>query len=265
MSNCYAVDVDMRAVAEAIKDYKHICWYPSSGEDFKPLLFLSDWYYKKNNVPMDEGQITPDLFIFTYYAGFHSHDTELRGYGDAYEQIQNGYCEPGSSFIHVSYKNSSTDIIVKSFEKLRDLQLSFDTELAAFEKGPDYNSAFLMKVEVISRINEKVNTYETSIMYVAALNEMFAERVLIPNRIKTEYLIIIRYGTGFGGGNGKGFTWILSDYKELGIKYLVTSHCVQSEFSETESDKPYPNITGLYGIDGKQWTKDVPVVWYKLT
>lgn len=255
----------MRTIEEVIKEFEHICWYPSAGEDFKPLLFLSDWYYKKNSVPMDEGQITPELFIFTDYAGFHSHDTELRRYGDAYEQIQNGYCEPGSSFIHVSYKNSSTDIIVKSFEKLRDLQLSFDTELAAFEKGPDYNSAFLMKVEVISRINEKVNTYETSIMYVATLNELFAERVLVPNRIKTEYLIIIRYGTGFGGGNGKGFTWILSEYKELGIKYLVTSHCVQGELTEAESDKPYPQITGLYGIDGKQWTKDVPVVWYKLT
>lgn len=255
----------MRTVEEAIKNYKHICWYPSAGEDFKPLLFISDWYYKKNSVPMDEGQVLPELFIFTDYAGFYSHDTELRCYGNAYEQIQNGYCKPDSCFIHVSYKNSSTDIIVKSFEKLRDLQLPFDSELAAFEKGPDYNSAFLMKVEVISRINEEVKTYETSIMYVAALNELFAERVLIPNRFKTEYLIIIRYGTGFGGGNGKGFTWILSDYKELGIKYLVTSHCVQGEFSETKSDKPYPNITGIYGIDGKQWTKDVPVVWYKLT
>ncbi len=103
------------------------------------------------------------------------------------------------------------------------------------------------------------------ILYVAALNELFAERVLVPNRIQTEYLIIIRYGTGFGGGNGKGFTWILSDYKELGIEYLVTSHCVQGELTEAESDKPYPQITGLFGIDGKQWTKDVPIVWYKLT
>ena len=254
----------MRTVEKAIKQYNHICWYPSAGEDFKPLLFISDWYYKKNNVPMDEDQVLPDLFIFTDYAGFHSRDNELRDYGDAYEQIQNSFCKPGSCFIHVSYKNSSTDITVKSFEKLRDLHLPFDTSLASCEKGPDYNSAFLMKVEVRSRINETVNTYETSIMYVAALNEIFAERVLVPNRIKTEYLIIIRYGTGFGGGNGKGFAWILSDYKELGIKYLVTSHCVHGEFSETESNKPYPQLTDIYGIDGKQWTKDVSVVWYKL-
>lgn len=255
----------MRTVLETLKVYDHICWYPSAGVDFKPLLFISDWYYKKNNVPMDEGQVLPDLFIFTDYAGFHAHDMKFSNFGDAYDQIQNGHCEPGTCFIHVSYKNSSTDIIVTSFEKLCNLQLPFDTELASYEKGNDYNSAFLMKVEVISRINDTVNTYETSILYVAALNEMFAERVLIPNRIKTEYVLIINYGTGFGGGDGKGYSWIISDYKELGMKYLVSNHYVKSAIDETESDKPYPKVTDIYGVDGKQLAKDVPVVWYKLT
>lgn len=189
----------------------------------------------------------------------------MSNFGDAYDQIQNGHCEPGSCFIHVSYKNSSTEIIVKSFEKLRNLHLPFNTELASCEKGYDYNSAFLMKAEVISRINDTVNTYETSILYVAALNEMFAERVLIPNRIKTEYVLIINYGTGFGGGDGKGYSWIISDYEELGMKYLVSNHYVNSAIDETESDKPYPIVTDIYDVDGKQWTKDVPVVWYKLT
>ena len=41
----------MRITLEVLKEYNHICWYPSAGVDFKPLLFISDWYYKKNNVP----------------------------------------------------------------------------------------------------------------------------------------------------------------------------------------------------------------------
>ena len=45
---------------------------------------------------------------------------------------------------------------------------------------------------------------------------------------------------------------------------FIVSHFVQGELTEAESDKPYPQLTGLYGIDGKQWTRDVPVVWYKL-
>ena len=93
----------MKTVSEAIRNYKHICWYPSAGVDFKPLLFISDWYYKKNNVPIDEGQVLPDLFIFTDYAGFHAIDMELSGFGDDYEQIQNSYCESGFGFIEISY------------------------------------------------------------------------------------------------------------------------------------------------------------------
>ncbi|MCR5616164.1 MAG: hypothetical protein K6F45_08380 [Saccharofermentans sp.] len=43
----------MRSVEEVIRLFEHVCWYPSAGSDFRPLLFLSDWYYKKNDVPMD--------------------------------------------------------------------------------------------------------------------------------------------------------------------------------------------------------------------
>ena len=51
----------MRTTEEAIKQYKHICWYPSAGHDFRELLYISDWYYQKNNVPRDRGQKMPDL------------------------------------------------------------------------------------------------------------------------------------------------------------------------------------------------------------
>ena len=61
----------MRTIEDAIKNYNHICWYPSAGEDFKPLLFISNWYYKKNSVPMDEGQVLRNCLIF-----LHSQDTK---------------------------------------------------------------------------------------------------------------------------------------------------------------------------------------------
>ena len=58
--------IDMRTIEDAIKNYNHICWYPSAGEDFKPLLFISNWYYKKNSVPMDEGQVLRNCLIFLH-------------------------------------------------------------------------------------------------------------------------------------------------------------------------------------------------------
>ena len=118
-------------------------------------------------------------------------------------------------------------------------------------------------MEVISRINDVVNRYKTSILYVTVLNEFFADRFLIHNGIKTEYQVIVAYGA-FGGGR-IGPQWILQRYKEFGTKYLIGMDYGWRQLSEDYPDKPAPHCDVLYWIDGKQWTKDYPVIWYKLT
>ena len=250
----------MRTVEEVIRQYEHVCWYPSAGSDFRALLFLSDWYYKKYDVPMDEGQVLPELFVMTDYMGLRMFDGEQHIFGEAYEQIQRGHCEPGSSLLHVKYKNNSTEIVVKRYEKLCNLSLPYDSRLLYQEEPAVYNSAFLIEVEVISRSYDVTNRYETAILYVAAENQLFAERVLIPNGIKTEYLVIMNYGAGFGGGNGISYKWILRDYKELGIGYVVSNQFPAGDGSDTD----YPELADFYGIDGVQWTRGNPVVWYRV-
>ena len=253
----------MRTTEKAIKQFKHICWYPSAGKDFRPLLFISDWYYKKNNVPRDDGQVFPDLFILTDLCGLFDSYGDTACLGDAYYQLKDGFCELDSNLICVSYKNSSTEIIVKKYERLRDLDLPFDKDYAFFDKASDYNSSILLNVEVVSRIYDVTNRYETSILYVAALNEFFADNFLIPNGIKTEYQVIVAYG-GFGGGHN-GPQWIAQRYKELGTKYLIGNSYGWCNLSEEYPDKPAPRCEYLYHIDGEQWSKGQPVIWYKLT
>lgn len=253
----------MRTTEEAIKQYKHICWYPSAGKDFRPLLFISDWYYKKNKVPRDDGQEFPDLFIFTDLCGLFDSYGDTSCLGVAYYQLKEGFCEPGSNLLRISYKNSSTEIIVKKHERLRDLNLPFKQEYANFDKASDYNSSLLLDVEIVSRINDVINRYETSILYEAALNEFFAENFLIPNRIKTEYQVIVAYG-GFGGGH-YGPQWILQKYREFGTKYLIGNDYGWNHMSEDYPDNPAPHFDMLYWIDGEQWSKGSPVVWYKLS
>ena len=253
----------MRTTLEAIRAYKHICWYPSAGKDFRPLLFISEWYYRKNNVPTDDGQEFPDLFIFTDLCGMFDSFGDTDCLGDAYYQIRNGFCEPDSRLISIAYKNSSTEIVVKHFERLSDLNLPFDHEYAFCEKASDYNSSLLMNVEVRSRINDVVNVYETSILYVAALNEFFAEEFLIPNKIRTEYQVIVAYG-GFGGGHYPP-DWILQKYKEFGTRYLIGMDYGWKHLSETHPDKPAPDCEDIYAVDGDQWSKGSPVIWYRLT
>ena len=250
----------MRTVEEVIRQYKHVCWYPSAGSDFRALLFLSDWYYKKNDVPMDEGQVLPELFVMTDYLGLGGFYVNQSFWGDAYAQIRRGFCEPGSSLLHVKYKNNSTEIVVKRYEKLRDMGLPYDSRLDCRERPEEYNSAFLIEVEVISRSYDVVNRYETTVLYVAAENQLFDERVLIPNGIKTEYLVIINYGAGFGGGNGISYKWILRDYRKLGIRYVVSNQFPVGD----GSDPDYPELADFYGIDGVQWTRGNAVVWYRV-
>ena len=43
-----------------------IAWYPSAGEDFRPLLYLHPKFSNLNRGIRQEPQ-TPDLFIFTDY------------------------------------------------------------------------------------------------------------------------------------------------------------------------------------------------------
>lgn len=253
----------MRTTEETIKHFKHICWYPSAGKDFRPLVFISDWYYKKNMVPKDDGQEFPDLFIFTDLCGLFDSHGDDSCLGDAYYQLKEGFCKPGSRLIRVSSKNSSTEIIVKKHERLRDLNIPFDQECAYFDKASDYNSSLLLNVEVVSRIDDVLNRYETSILYVAVLNEFFANNFLLPNRIKIEYQVIVAYG-GFGGGH-YGPQWILQKYKEFGTKYLIGNDYGWSHMSEDYPDKPAPRFDVLYWIDGEQWSKGSPVIWYKLS
>ena len=254
----------MRSIEEVIRQFEHVCWYPSAGSDFRALLFLSDWYYKKNDVPTDEGQVLPDLFVMTDYLGLGSLYEEERFWGDAYEQIRNGYCEPGSCFLHVAYKNTSTDIIVKRYERLRNMRLPYDYRLDCREEPEAYNSAFLIEVEVVSRSYDEIRRYETSVLYAAAENQMFAKRIAIRCGFKMEYLVIMNYGAGFGGGNGIGFEWIFDEYKELGIRYVVSNHSVRACLAENGTAGAYPELKDFYGTDGVQWTRGNPVVWYRV-
>ncbi|MBO4426391.1 MAG: hypothetical protein J5776_05230, partial [Clostridiales bacterium] len=91
----------MRSIEEVIKDYKHVCWYPSAGSDFRALLFLSDWYYKKNDVPMDEGQVLPDLFVMTDIMSIHDifEPLDFKRY-DKLGEYSYRPCEPGSRILH---------------------------------------------------------------------------------------------------------------------------------------------------------------------
>ena len=248
----------MRTTEEAIKQYKHICWYPSAGHDFRELLYISDWYYQKNNVPRDRGQKMPDLFILTDVLGLPEF------YRYEYRYHRDDFCKPGFVLFDDRTQEHSTKITVVSFEELCDLDLSFKDDLSAANDNSLYNSSWLMEVEIESKISGVITKYKSTILYAAVQNEAFANEFLIPNKIKVEYQVLIRYGEGFGGANVKP-TWILLAFQELGIRYVV-SNDRYVEWAETEeTDKTRPSFEKLYSIDGVQWSDYGEVGWYKVS
>lgn len=249
----------MRTVLEAIKKYKHICWYPSAGADFRSLLFISDWYCKKYNLPLDKGQEMPDLYVLTDYAGFPV------WYGEDYEREGEDFLKPGFCLVDNAYYSNSTKVTVKTVERLRDLHLSFDRELADFDNNSLYNAAFLMEVEVESVLEGIVTKYDATVLYVMALNESFYRELILPNRVRVEYQVLVRYGEGILGGARLNPAWIIRAYKNLGTKYLISEwDYVSDAENDTKSFDPMPRLKEIYTISGKQWSQHDMIGWYKV-
>ena len=249
----------MRTVLEALKNYNHICWYPSAGRDFRSLLFISDWYCKKFNLPKDEGQELPDLYILTDYSGFPV------WYGDDYDREGMEFLKPSFCLVDNAYYYNSTKITVKTVERLRDLNLSFDRELASFDNNSLYNSAFLIEVEVESMLEGVLTKYDATILYVTALNEAFYKEFILPNQIKVEYQVLVRYGEGICGGAKLHPAWIIRSYKELGTRYLISEVDYVTETSkEDKSGVSGPVLERIYTINGKQWSQHDEIGWYKI-
>lgn len=254
----------MRTTQEAIKDYKHICWYPSASNDFRPLLFLSDWYYDTYNVPRDEDQVMPDLFILSDLTGLHGWMNEEM-YKDVYALIEQGICPPGTCLVEEYYHSTRTIITVKSFERLKDLPLTYDPALTRFEPSPAYKSSYLINVDVESRKFGITRHFDATVLYIAGQNESVAKDFLIPSKVKVEYQVLVRYGTGFGGAN-QGPEWIIRSYRDLGIKYLISNdEYLLNAMNGKNMEGAAPQYEELYSIDGIQWSKYGKVAWYKLS
>ena len=251
----------MRSIEEVIRQFEHVCWYPSAGCDFRALLFLSDWYYKKFDVPTDEGQVLPDLFVMTDMMGLHDvfEPRDLERY-DRYGSYSYRPCEPGAKILHATYMGRYTNITVNSIEELQDHEFSFDRGIPCPEPGPNYNSAFLLEVEVESKKYDKINKWPATVLYISVQNEAFIKECIIPGKIRVEYQVLVRYGHCGGEipPSEELPAKIVRNRKKLGIRYLI-SNTVYIEDA-------YPDgfIEPFYSISGSQWSEYGAVNWYKV-
>ena len=224
------------------------------------LLFLSDWYYEKHKVPLDEGQKLPDLFVLTDISGLDDSFRTWETTTFTGEHISMTSCTPGACILHATYLGRYTKIIVKRLEELQNHRFTFNSEMTFLKCSSSYNSAFLLEVEVESKKYGIINKYSTNVLYIAVQNEFFIKEFLVPNKITVEYQVLVRYGRDSKIPRSEELpSKILRSYRERGTKYLISNE-------EYVSDAfPDGFVDPIYSINGSQWSCYGPVNWYKLT
>ncbi len=214
----------------------HRCvWYPSAGDDFRDLIFLSGKY------PCID--TAPELFIHTDCSAvfmFHKKD--------------NIVYEDGHTVIRAEK--------LQNFERLHPVQ-----EFAHFQCAKTYNGrTALFQISIDS---DTFGHIERKLLYAVCENEWFAGNILVPQRIPIDTICRVRYGNGFGGAVNDG-SWLVPAMNILGTKNFFSDPEIDFDTPTEDVLKRYPHLDvppvkfqpGLV-IPGRLWSNCGDVTWYK--
>ncbi len=175
-----------------------IAWYPSAGDDFRPLLYLHPKFSELNPASRQE-PLPPDLFLFTDY-----------------------YACQSSKFLDSKkiYSSNKTTVLIEHIEELPKLNLlPLHKELVHNPEGSTVtDKAVFIKITIES---DRLGSISYPVVYAFAENETFYCKKLIPHNAKISHIIHVRYGYGFGGGWAQG-AWLLNVLKKLHTELFIT-------------------------------------------
>lgn len=234
----------MTTLSNVIAEHKHICWYPSAATDFRPLVFLCEQYYNlvkdKFTSPINK---FPDLFIFTDVSPWEWDSVSKYTTGYSPYRLNKGKVNPGIEL----YYDDKTSITIEKVENLKPLSLSLNQELLNVVDvnsiKPDNGNAQYMRVKICSRNNEGEMEWHTDIVYVIAENTAFAFEYLLPNKIKVDYLVNVRYGDAFGGSA------VNSSWLQRILPALKTRYYLSTRYNADAPSVDLDVITKLFGGD----------------
>ena len=260
-----------------LKKRESICWYPSAGSDFRPLLYLSRPFYEKHKELSADKAVFPDLFIMTDYQ-----ESEYTGYSDVYhydymrkyhpnnfDKISKGTLRRGD----ILYRDHCTILTVKDTMRINLDGLEAKKELVTAEIPDWYGQGYFITVEVNSfnSPSQKLGVWDADIVYLYAENTAFAKHILIKNQINIDFIVSVRYGGNFGGSTNFG-GWLFYIADTLGVKYYISPPAhyipdyqnadVMNYFKEA-ADISFvkPKLTPLYE---RNWYENEIVDWYRV-
>lgn len=193
-------------LANYLKQFKNIAWYPSAFKDSLSMVCLSHKSLREYGIKKDE---VPDCFIFTDYETYADQADNHKFFLDLDEY------DDEANFYYSDNEFKATALNIRELDRIK---LSFDQSLVAFERDNYYGRVFIGDVLIE---HPEIGKTIAKLVYVIAENTAFAFDFLIKKGIKVKYAIHSRYGHGFGGGISNG-GFMCNILKDLGTKYFAS-------------------------------------------
>lgn len=224
-------------------DFK-VCWYPSAGKDYRPLLYLSDQYKVYCKIGCSHEPKSPDFFILTDY---NSHLEFRKG-----------------SILH---QDSCSKITVLDSEKLMPINMRYSLDIVDFAQNRSYNNVTFIQALVESK---QIGTFKVPLLYINAINEYFCMDFLIRYQAIISYIIHVRYGGGCGGGGRASGAWLNYVLELLKTEVYITDEQEDLQSGDEVFLEQFPKLklqtvpkkTLLRTIPSENWSSHGDVNWY---
>lgn len=233
-------------LAQMLKTYDNILWYPSAGTDFSVADVFSP--EKLRTLCIDKEDF-PDCFLLTDY--------------DPQPRFESMFCDaPYENDTYVYYNKNGCVVTAFNEKRLPNIRIGFDPEMitGASDVRQPYQYGFVFTADILIEY-ENGHKYISKLIYAATENTRFLYDYLLKNKINIKYLVRSCYGYGFGGGRSDG-TFLRHVLKDLNVGYFADdknnggSHDVAEKYL-TEKQREYEpeldyivNLTEKSGFEG---------------
>jgi len=246
----------------------NIAWYMSAGNDFRPFLFLSNQYIKKqsNTILNEKKFVEPNIFLFTDYNSLLIDNLfppdVVKNFNDS--PILFEYSDLSG---YLLFEDKRTSIRLKKIEFLPRIESKIHRQIVHFpEHNKKSNNIIYAELEVCSKT---LGVYEVRLLYLNLENEYFASKAIEYNA-SLSHVIHVRYGAAFGGAYASGI-WITKILSALKTRYLITDRYLKYQSGDYAALKIYPNLNEIdtkcklrrfHMVDGKSWSRHGIVNFY---
>ncbi len=223
-----------------------IAWYPSSGTDFRDLMYLHSEFAKQNPASQPDPQ-EPDIFLHTDYFPWKR-----------------------SKFLDTPeiYRDDRTRITVKAIEELDRCDLTLDDQLVDSPKGSVATGRVIfLEVEVSSTV---LGNYSYPVVYAFVDNASFCAKKMLPINARCSHIVHVRFGGGLGGGGKSTGVWLLNVLQKLHCDVFITDSKYGHGHGDERINELYPELSGsedegqleqIREIAGERWSEHGDVSW----